>query len=252
MKIGTVPYINALPLTYKLPAASLVKLTPVELTAALLSEKVDVALVPFFGIIKHNFKMHPHAGLIGCDGAIKSAGFFTRPFITDLSAIKSLYLDRESLTSVHLAKILLEKFYGVDLNDLELFHEDNKKMADAHMLIGDKALFFDNKQPYFFWDLGSLWQKHTACGFLFASWASKRLLTEHEIALLCQAKEEGLKNLDKIAAGFPAKTRGVVHDYLENNVIFEPKEKVRAGAKLFKKFLQEHRLIEPINIKEVA
>jgi len=250
MKIGVVPYINALPLTYNLPKEHITRLTPADLITALLEDKVDVALLPFFSILKHNLKMHPQAGVIACDGEVKSVGFFTRPYITDLSQIKSIYLDKESLSSAFMAKAVLKKYFGISLYDLEFFHEDNRDLADAQMLIGDKALFFEKKQQYFFWDLGSLWQKHTDSGFLFACWASKNLLSKSSIDLLTQAKTEGLANKEKISCEFDPKIRGIVYDYLMNNIKYKPTERIRKGARLYRDLLKEYRYGEPF--KKVA
>ncbi|MCP5464441.1 MAG: menaquinone biosynthesis protein [Deltaproteobacteria bacterium] len=238
MIIGSVPYINCLPLTKHLNG-TVIKLPPAELIHALNNGDIDVGLIPSFSIIKNNLKMHPDAGIIGCDGAVKSVGFFTRPYITNLSEIESLYLDKESLSSVHLAKIILKRFYGVSLYDLEFFHEDNREMADAQMLIGDKALFF-NKPHYFYWDLGKLWKAETGHGFMFASWASKRDLTEAELNELCEAKQKGLAELDKIALEFEPEKRGLIHNYFTQNLRFEVNDNIKNGFKLYKECLAEY------------
>ncbi|EKD52041.1 MAG: hypothetical protein ACD_62C00127G0016 [uncultured bacterium] len=242
MKIGTVPYINGLPLTYGL-TEPLVKRTPAELVNDLLCDEIDIAMVPVYAILKHNLYMHPSAGVIACDGPVKSVGFFTRSFIQELAQIRSVYLDRESLTSVFLAKILLKKYFDVSLYDVEFFHHDNRELADAQLLIGDKALFYDGR-PAQFWDFGQLWKELTGLGFMFACWASKRPLSSDEMTTLVKAKELGLVSRDKIASEFPIEQQTLVRDYLTNNIIYEPSPDIKEGLKLYRSLLREYQYIE--------
>lgn len=242
MKIGIVPYINCKPLTQFIsPEHSVTALTPTDLSDAMLNDQLDVALLPLYTIIRHNLRMHPDAGIIGCNGAVGSVGFFTRSYIENLSQIASIYLDKESRSSAYLAKIILKKFYNTSLYDLEFFHEDNKHMADAQLLIGDKALFFDkNKLPYQFWDIGNVWKQHTGAGFMFACWASKRPLTPQELSELKQARETGLNNMDLIVRGYDKAEQTHVRDYLTQNIVFEANDDIRAGLQLYKDFLAEY------------
>ena len=247
MIIGTVPYLNGLPLTYYIPQTEhVIPLTPAELGPALLSGKIDVALMPVYSILRHNLHMHPAAGVIACDGAVRSVGLFTRPLIKNISDIKSLYLDQESRTSVHLAKILLKKYYNKSLYDLEFFHHDNRDLADAQVLIGDKALFYDHESTFNqFWDMGDLWKEHTGTGFMFACWASKDKLSASDINTLTQAKEMGLANLDEIVETLPHAQQYIVTDYYKYNMVYDPTPSIKEGLKLYKKHLKEYHYTDP-------
>lgn len=250
MKIGDVPYINSLPLTYGLH--DLIDASPADLTSLVLNGALDVALVPAYAIIKHNLMMHPEAGLIGCDGPVESVGLFTRSYIEDLSQIRSIYMDQESLSSVYLAKIILKKFYGISLYDLEFFHHDNRHMADAQLLIGDKALFHDqSKAPLRYWDLGQLWKEHTGHGFMFACWASKRPLSEAEVSVLKRARTNGLQNIDRIVAGLSPAQRDKAQHYLSSSIRYEMSPAIHEGFKLYKSFLAEYHYSSPLP-KKVA
>jgi len=245
MKIGTVPYINGLPLT-KYLTGDIVELVPYELSKALLNEQVDVALLPVYTIIKNNLRMHPDAGIIGCEGPVSSVGFYTRYYIEDLGQIKSIYMDKESLSSIYLAKIILKKYYNISLYDLEFFHHDKREMADAQLLIGDKALFFDKKAPYRFWDIGEVWQQHTGTGFMFACWASKNPLSPAEVKILKSSKDIGLKNLQKIVADCQPSERERVLNYLSNHIKYESTPAIKEGLKLYKKYLDEFSYSKPL------
>ncbi|MBU0505778.1 MAG: MqnA/MqnD/SBP family protein [bacterium] len=242
MIIGTVPYMNSLPLT-KYLKRKFIKLPPAQLTQAVLSGAVDLALLPTFSILKHNLLMHPDAGIIGCDGTVKSVGFFVRPYISDLSQIESIYLDQESQSSVFLAKVLLKKYYDVSLYDLEFFHHDNRDMADAQILIGDKALFYNKKRSLYF-DLGQLWKDFTNTGIMFACWASQKAIPPEIIEELVQAKELGLANIDKCVHDVDPTQKDLVLDYLNNNILYEPTPNIKEGLKLFKEHLREYQYIE--------
>lgn len=248
MIIGTVPYLNSLPLTKYLPGP-LTKLPPAALSQALLAGKVEVALLPLFSIIKHGLRMHPDAGIIACDGAIESVGFYTRPYIDDLRQIRSVYLDKDSLSSAYLAKIVLKKFYGHSLYDLEFVHHDKRMMADAQLLIGDKALFFDHKRPYRFWDLGGIWKNHTGLGFMFACWASQRPLTPAEVDELRRARDKGLATRDRLALEFGQAHREKIFKYLTKSVVYQPTPAIKNGLRLYREYLAEYNYDKPLDQK---
>jgi len=241
MIIATVPYINALPLTAFL-TTNTVKIPPAQMIAQLLSGKVDVALVPVFSCLKHGLHMYPNAGIIGCDGTVKSVGFFTKPHITDLSQIKSIYLDRESQSSVYLARIILKKYYALDLDLIENHHFDNSDEADAQLLIGDKALFFKATQRLpstQYWDLGEIWKQKTGSGFIFASWASKRQLSDAEISELNLAKNIGLEKRADLVKKFPVEQQALLKEYFEKNIRYIPTPELLAGFELYHRALKE-------------
>lgn len=248
MIIGTVPYSNSLPLTKHLPG-TIIALPPTELTKALLEGKIDVGLLPVYAIIKHGLKMHPDIGIIGCDGPVKSVGFYTRSYIEELQQIRSLYLDKESLSSAYLAKIILKKFYKLSLYDLEFFHHDKREMADAQLLIGDKALFFDKKLPYRFWDIGEIWHQHTQTGFMFACWASKHHLTPAEIDLLKQAKEKGLQDRTHLALSYKPHKQKIIEEYLTHNICYNTTPTIKEGLKYYREFLAEYDYDKPLETK---
>jgi len=254
MKIGIVPYTNCLPLTKYLPSTvQIFKKTPAELSEALLNDELDVALLPLYTIIKYKLRMHPDAGIIGCDGAVKSVGFYTRNYIESLDQIHSLYLDKESLSSIYLAKIILKKFYGISLYDLEFFHEDNREMADAQVLIGDKAMTFvkQSKVPYKFWDMGKIWKEHTGTGIMFACWASKKALSPAEVDILQKAKQLGLLHIQDIINDFGPEQRDEMRAYLTQNIKYEVNNNIKNGLKIYKQGLDEYSYSDP-RPKQVA
>lgn len=246
MKIGTVPYYNCLPLTANL-GAQIVALPPRELTKALLNDEIDVGLIPTYSILKHNLHAFPEAGLIGCDGAVKSVGFFIRDAFKDLDDIETIYFDTESQTSVELAKIILHKLYGRNLRSIKAVPIEDICRADALLLIGDKALFFQ-EPGYKFWDLGALWKQLTGVGFIFAAWASKRLLKPDEFQMLLQSKQHGLSNRDQLLNGVPAQKQGLLSKYLHDAIVYDDTPELKRGYELFHDYLNEMSLLHPAPI----
>jgi len=247
MKIGTVPYYNCLPLTAGL-GDKLITLPPRDLTAALLNDEIDVGLIPTYSILKHNLHAFPEAGLIGCDGAVKSVGFFIRDVFKDLDDIETIYFDAESQTSVELAKIILHKLYGRNLRSIKALPLENICQADALLLIGDKALFF-HEPGYKYWDLGALWKQLTGVGFIFAAWASKRLLKPDEFQTLLQSKQHGLANREQLLNNVPTQKRDVLSKYLQENIIYNDTPELRRGYELFRDYLNEMNLLHPPTIE---
>lgn len=219
MIIGSVPYYNAIPLTLAL-RQPIKKFTPVELVSALLKNEIDVGLIPVYSAIKNGWRLYPEAGLIGCDGEIKSVGFFIKENIKDLSEIQTLAFDEDSKTAVSLARLILKMRFKKNLSALKEIPFKDSHLADAKLLIGDRALFFSDPS-YRYEDLGALWKQETDFGFVFACWASKRPLTENEIQTLKDAKRDSQKYLEGYLEKFEPKKAEILKNYFESFVVYE-------------------------------
>lgn len=243
MILGTVPYLNALPLTCALPENHLlVSLTPTELVKSLLKDHLVAGLVPCYSIFEHGLKAYPEAGLIGCDGEVKSVGFFTRDHIRDLSEINSIYFDHESQSSVRLAQIVLSKMFGRNLKSIKTVSLPESHQADALMLIGDKALFF-REDGYRYWDLGKLWKELTGFGFVFACWASLKGLSQECLKTLSLARESGLKQLPDWIERPQNPRDQLSRNYLTQNLVYEFTPSLRQGLDQYREWLQDLDLI---------
>ena len=83
-------------------------------------------------------------------------------------------MDRDSHTSVALARILWRERYGVDLETTPLIDEPNLGATEAALLIGDKVVSGARTDPPVRVDLGSAWTELTNLPFVFAAWAAPR------------------------------------------------------------------------------
>lgn len=245
MRVATVPYLNTLPLVSFL-SSPVNYAVPAQLAYLLNNDLVDVALMPVYSILQNEFYAYPELGLIGCDGAVKSVGFFTKPSVSSLAQIRSLYLDIESATSIRLAQILLTKFYFLDWTRLKFLSFDEKEQADAQVLIGDKALFPETPCDYKFWDMGDLWKQHTGQGFVFACWASKKKITPTDLDFLDKAKKHGTKEISALVRKLDKTSmqKQVIEDYLTHSIHYEFSESLKNGFALYENFLRELQILK--------
>ena len=193
MKIGVVPYLNALPL-YRYLSYPVVMETPAELDRKMSEGKLDAALLPIFGFLKNpSYRPLYEAGVIQSCGPVESVALFYRENLRHPSAIKTIKYSEESVTSVSLFKVIYSVFWKHDLSMLET---QNPK-PDAYLHIGDKALFF-NQPGYKCLDLGDEWTKQTGLPFVYAAWVSRKPLPREMIDCLISAKKEGLAKREEI------------------------------------------------------
>jgi predicted solute-binding protein len=224
MRIGTVPYYNALPLTHFLDA-EIVKATPSDLPTLLKQNRVDVALIPIGATLKENYYLYPECGLIGCDGFVGSVGFFTKPWMASLRQVKTVCWDAESKTSNLLGDIILKW-------ETETKISQTHNNPDAQLLIGDKALFDASKRMY--WDLGECWKKYTGFGFIFACWASQYPLSEAHKAKLTQARDKGCTHLDEVLSTVQTDKRVHIKKYFNQQIKYQVTDSLLNGWQRFR------------------
>lgn len=151
LRIGTVPYLNVEPLVWALDSqpqdVELIAATPRELAGLLAADAVDVGLVPVAEVLRSGAWSVVPGVSIACDGPIRSVLLLTK---VPLRQIRSVLLDRSSMTSVMLGQLLLREVYGVspaaDLSDapLRADHDFQNDPHDAFIIIGDEALRIDD------------------------------------------------------------------------------------------------------------
>ncbi len=223
MKIGTVPYYNALPLTHFLEAET-VKATPCDLAKLLDENSVDVALMPIGATLDHTYYLYPECGLIGCDGFVGSVGFFTPPWIASLRQVQTVHWDAESKTSNRLGEILLK--WETETKVIEAHNN-----PDAQLLIGDRALF--DTSPRTYWDLGERWKEHIGFGFIFACWANKYPLSDSDKAKLTQARNQGCTHFDEVLAKVPVDKHTRLAKYFNQQIKYHVTDSLLNGWQRF-------------------
>lgn len=205
LKLGVVPYLNALPLYDSLknvPNIKIVGAVPTVLAPMLERGECDVALIP---IVEH-FRGVGDAiisnSCIGCTGNVRSVLLFHK---TPIEQIRSVALDTSSRSSVALIQVILHDLFQLSPQfnnaapDLDSMLGDN----DAALLIGDNALLAAQNVAAGIrvLDLGEAWQRLTGLSFVFAAWVTRRGFAHSDEVthILDNAREIGVRNSDEIA-----------------------------------------------------
>src|SRR5216684_6073606 len=164
--------------------------------------EVDAALVP---VIEYqrlaDVSIVPDV-CVGSRSAVRSVVLATKR--NNLKKVRRVALDDSSRTSVALVKIIFREFLGFE-PEWQLSPPDLTAMLahnDAALIIGDPAMKIPRDQFRVF-DLATLWHDYTGFGFVFAMWMAR---TESPSAVrsidFAAARDEGLANLDEIAAQY--------------------------------------------------
>ena len=195
VRVGSVPYLNAKPLTYAL-GPSVIELEPSRLAEELRAGKLDVALVPLVEVLEAPDGTYRVANeiAIGAERAVYSVYL---NHAVPLARIKTVALDPASRTSVELARIVLEKFHH-----LKVTYVTPGTEADAQLLIGDPGIAYRQAHPeQKYLDLATAWREFTQLPFVFAVWAIRLPYWKALSAArhLRRAKQVGLANRAVIA-----------------------------------------------------
>jgi len=236
IKVSAVSYLNTKPLLYgieRCPLNDRIELGieyPALIARRLQEGTTDIGLVPVAAI-----PFIPGARIISdygiaADGAVASVCIFSK---VPLEQVKKVYLDYQSRTSVRLARLLLEKYWEMDIELLpapehyiELINGDT-----AGVIIGDRALRHLSDFKYIY-DLSAHWKSYTGMPFIFAAWVAYRELPEDFIRQFNEANEYGLHHLDEIIAANPYPYYDL-HTYYTENIRYRLNEEKHKGLERF-------------------
>jgi chorismate dehydratase len=234
-RVGSVPYLNAVPLTRGLeeeiefapPAELAVRLERGELDAALLSI-TEVLFSERYDIL---------------DGiAVASLGEVYSVFLAHkkpLEEIAVVHCDPASRTSVNLLRVLLaERGLRPEFKPLEIAPGD----SEAVLLIGNGAIDFRRSSPaHAIWDLGAAWFELTKLPFVYAVWALQRNKnTEPLRRQLREAKNFGLDTLDYLIDNRREYDREFRKDYLGWHIHYHLGADEKRGVAEFLRLLRAH------------
>lgn len=237
LKIGCVPYLNAKPLLDGLEGVVLHP--PADLVGALMSGKLDVALLPAIEVLRRKLAHVPGLA-IASPGKTDSVRLH---HAVEIQGIRKVALDRNSRTSNLLTRIILEKRYGV--RPSYVVRDPSKglsfKAVDAAVTIGDTS-FRPGGVPFL--DLGTEWKAWTGLPFVYALWAHRKGHPKaNEIArILRAAKKRGTGKIPEIARR-EAKRLGLspkyCRRYLTEYITFDLGPAERAGLRRFGKYAED-------------
>jgi chorismate dehydratase len=202
IRVGAVSYLNTKPLLYGIENSpvieeiSLITEFPARIADKLLSDEIDIGLVPV-AIIPQMKEYHINTHYcIGCDGPVASVCLFSE---VPIQEVKTVILDYQSRTSVLLAEILFEKYWQQKpvfvLSGPDFLHQI--KGTTAAVIIGDRALRQRTVSAYFY-DLGEAWKQMTGLPFVFAAWISNKALDPSWVERFDQANAYGVQNIPHV------------------------------------------------------
>ncbi len=201
MKLGTVPFLNARPLTVALEANGAVELIvepPSKLADMLARGELDGALVSSFALFQMRCARFASGVGIASKGPVESIRLYCRK---PADSVLRVGLDSWSLAATNMARVYLKHRWGaepefVPIDPLKPPREDES--LDAFLLIGDNAL----REPpgdHYVLDLGEEWQNFTGLPFVYALWVFRHGAGDADVAaLLRSAKKEGVGRIEEI------------------------------------------------------
>lgn len=250
LRVGAVSYLNTKPLVYRLnevaPDIDLSFDVPSRLADGLAAGRFDVALVPSIEYVADPSYVIVSDACIGCRGPVLSVKLLARK---PMSEVRTLALDAGSRSSRVLARILLEKRFGIQptLEVLPVGAEIQTCLADAILLIGDRAIHPPSGPFVECWDLGDQWCRWSELPFVFAMWVARAETDLRELeTVLCAARDAGVAHLDRIAAREAASVGLSVEQtvgYLRDNLHFYLGDRERRGLELYFRLAKELGLV---------
>jgi chorismate dehydratase len=236
-RIGSVPHLNAVPLTRGLDEHTCF-LPPVQLAEALRREDLDAALLSVTEVLLQD----RYDVLDGV--AVASLGEVKSVFLAHhgpIEAIREVKCDATSLTSVLLLRVLLAE-RGLHPVLQALDPEAGQAPPDNLLLIGDAALrFLHTPHTHTIWDLGTAWLELTGLPFVYAVWALRRIPEQAALRrVLREARRFGLETLDTVIAEGTEFTPEFRRDYLGWHIHYHLGSDERRGVERFMALLEKN------------
>jgi chorismate dehydratase len=245
MRVCAVSYLNTVPLVWGMlegPQRGVFDLSfevPSVCADKVKSGEADIGIIPVATLLEQDLAIFRGAG-IACRREVRTILLISK---APLPSVEVLAVDSGSRTSVMLARIILRE--RADANPALIVMpprlEEMLAAADAALVIGDAALALNpeslRSRGFEVVDLGAEWVTLSGLPMVFAVWAGRREVHSPEAErVFLDSCRFGLEHLDEIAdrewrrRGFP---RGLVSEYLKNNIVFELGESEYRGMKQF-------------------
>jgi len=206
--IGEISYTNILPMFYyinrnKLEKAGckFVPAIPSKLNNDMANGVVDVGGISSFSYGEHSseYQLFPNMSVTSI-GKVGSIFLFSKRPIEKLEGAQ-IGLTSSSATSVNLLKIILHRFYemNVSYETASPNYESMMKQYDAWLLIGDDAILASlSKDPSVYqYDLGEVWEKFTGLPMTYAVFAARKETVEKQAPLLSEVQGQFLKSKNR-------------------------------------------------------
>jgi len=238
-RVGSVPYLNAAPLTRGLED-QIIAVTPAKLAEMLRRDELDAALVSITEVLFNDRYDVLEGVAVASLGEVKSVLLAHR---RPLAEAREIFCDPASLTSVNLLRVLLAE-QGIHPELKPLSSYDPATLPDFALLIGDPALDVSFAAPeHDLWDLGGAWYEKTNLPFVYAVWALRRGLENKELRRqLRDAKDFGMETLDSIIRNRTEYNLEFRKDYLGWHIHYYLADDEKKGIQRFIELLRKHEI----------
>jgi chorismate dehydratase len=236
-RVGSVPYLNAVPLTRGLED-EIVFAPPSKLAELLQIERLDAALVSVTEVLFHDRYDVLDGIAIASLGEVKSVLLAHRQ---PIEAAREIFCDTASLASVNLLRVLLAE-RGLKPEFKPLASYDAAALPDYTLLIGDPALnFLLGPHDHEILDLGAAWYELTSLPFVYAVWALRRGMENSALRRhLREARDFGLDTLDHIVRSRTEYTEDFRKDYFGWHIHYHLGADEKRGLGKFIELLRKH------------
>jgi chorismate dehydratase len=236
-RVGSVPYLNAVPLTRGLED-QLLFAPPSQLAQKLGRDELDAALVSVTEVLLNDRYDILDSVAIASLGEVKSVFLAHRQPLEEISEI---FCDTASLASLHLLKVLLAE-KGLKPQFKPLPNYENLQSFQNVFLIGDHGLKFSlEAHEHEIWDLGTAWYEHTGLPFVYAVWALRRGVANEALRRqLREAKSFGMDTLDYIISSRTEFDFDFRKDYLSWHIHYHLGSDERRGIARFAELLRRY------------
>lgn len=247
-RISVVSYLNARPFIYGMEhhlakdEFQIEKDIPSTCAQKLINRHTDIGLIPV-AMISALAESHIITSFgILADGKVDSVILVSN---TPLREIKKVILDKESRTSVLLAKILAKEHWHIQpewINENEESSLLPENELTGAVIIGDRAL--TNRSQYkYCYDLAEEWKAYTGLPFVFAAWVSNKVLSPEIIQQLEASFDYGVTHRKNYFSQLETEYPEInVSTYLQDRILYRMDARAREGLQLFLEKIQKIKL----------
>lgn len=245
IKISAVSFLNTLPFVYGIKHSDIQNKcelsidVPAVCADKLLNNIVDIALTPVAIIPKLHYHQIISDFCIGAEKKVRTVCLFSN---VKLPQIKKIYLDKHSLTSVQLAKVLAKYYWKIKPQWINMNADISTKQINYESIvaIGDKAFELEKQYP-FIYDLAEEWQQLTSLPFVFACWITNKKIPDDFLIEFNNAMKLGISHIPDIINDCKKTHPNVIdiNSYYKNNISYSFDERKKLGLAEFLKYLKQ-------------
>lgn len=261
LRVSAISFLNTAPLMWDFEHTPTTELTtnfeitytvPSACARALRDGSADIGIIPAFTYATISDLVIVPDIAIAAQGAVRSILLVSKG---PLEQVKTVAADTSSRTSVALAQLTLQKWYGGKREFLPMDPDVSQMLerCDAALIIGDPALLV-GRTPHQVYDLAEVWKQRTGKPFVFAVWAVREQALREcrpglEVArIFQQSRDHGIRpeNIAAIAQDWSPRlglSSVEIENYLNHNIYYHLDQPCLEGLDLFFQYAVDCGLI---------